>query len=298
MKILRKGESSWVDAKKNMPLNPGDKVLTEENGKAVFTYSDLSVIKMRKNTVCEPIPVKSGISGINMRFGSVFVKVNPEKMKNKNLKFQLESEKAIAGVRGTIFFYEEQLKIGLSIQKAKELLLKNMKVPTEDGRLTVVKGLVDGFNKGNGDIEILNKLETWIISPLKKSYKSKVKDKTIENLKEESDLSEKTIIVPLDKRWGKSNPSEDTSYFKRKSQEETEFVIRTTGAKKSSQKGTDLKTTFMYLASIAILLLVTFFLGSFILELFRPPLQDDRKKDKKSREWPPKTLSDDDFKKK
>lgn len=102
----------WEDITVNIVINPGSFVKTEKESEAIIAFGNVSakksaaVITLVENTVIQ-ISVslfdKSHMKAIkiNVPLGKVWSAV--EKLQDKEVKFEIETPNALAGVRGTVF---------------------------------------------------------------------------------------------------------------------------------------------------------------------------------------------------
>ncbi|MFC1745468.1 FecR domain-containing protein, partial [Candidatus Riflebacteria bacterium] len=136
--LLRTGEKKWVRAVIDSVLYAGDQIRTDEKGRAVIQYLDISIIKLKPNSLCIPLPISSGIGKIKLPFGSAYISV---KLGNRKA-FTLEGAKATAGVRGTNFQYSELARQGI-MQKILNKYPDLNNVRTHDPEVTVIDGKVE-----------------------------------------------------------------------------------------------------------------------------------------------------------
>jgi len=110
VKIMKKGETAWSDARTGMAFNEGDRVKTGEGAEAEISLENGSVMSVEENSetgldsfVCDE-ENDNYETQLNVMMGKVLADVG--KISNEKLNFEIRTPVAVTAVRGTQFMVD------------------------------------------------------------------------------------------------------------------------------------------------------------------------------------------------
>ena len=112
--VQRGGEEKWEKAGADMPVYPGDKVKTEAKSEAELILDDGSMLRIEEKTLIEIVDSKieegteEGKKSFLINLGLGKVLNNLKKLIHKESRYNIKTQTAVAGVRGTEFSVESQ----------------------------------------------------------------------------------------------------------------------------------------------------------------------------------------------
>ena len=110
VEILKEGETEWVPAVSEMPVQLKDRLKAAENSSCNLELDDGSIIFIGENTEASvemlELTAESHNSKISLWFGKIIANI----AKSKNTKMEVHSPTAIVAVRGTEFAVESKDK--------------------------------------------------------------------------------------------------------------------------------------------------------------------------------------------
>ena len=147
-KVVRKGETAWVEPKEGWSLNDGDRVRTGFPGSAVIALTDGSVLNLKENTILEITLVAQNAPGHVTVLSILTGKIKAAVAKRTaGAGFEVRSPTAVAAVKGTVFIVEmagkemnvavlEGLVALLDLKREREVLIKeNERASMRDNQL-------------------------------------------------------------------------------------------------------------------------------------------------------------------
>ncbi len=201
VKVKRAGEEKWQPAKLNMGLKMGDEVMTSIESEAEITLPNGDVVKLLENTRLKLnvliYDTSTGAQTVNFKnlLGKVISHV--KKFKEGRDLFEIRSEIAVAGVRGTIFMTkvgaDQKTVVGVVEGKVEVIA---MKIP---GRPSVIlkPGEKTTVRKGEAPTPPV-KMKASEINYIKRKLGLKIKKK--EKKKEEREIEEGKIEGKIEEK--------------------------------------------------------------------------------------------------
>ncbi|OHD53977.1 MAG: hypothetical protein A2Y33_12470 [Spirochaetes bacterium GWF1_51_8] len=172
VEVSKDGGKKWVKAAADMEVNNKDVIKTKDKASCEILIVGLGVFRIGPNTQAtldsltgkdKKVAVQSGTVGINVK-----IKLKPGET------FKVQTETAVAEVRGTIFEVEaDGEKTKTICAEGEVVMIRNVSIPASDTDLGELKDLLKVKLKANKEIEMTMQENKDLENLLKKAKKNK-----------------------------------------------------------------------------------------------------------------------------
>ncbi|NPV00658.1 MAG: FecR domain-containing protein [Brevinematales bacterium] len=178
VEISKDNGKKWIKVSADMEVQNKDIIRTKDKSSCEILIPDLGVFRVGPNTQAtldnltgkdKKVAVKSGAVGINVK-----IKLKPGET------FKVETDTAVAEVRGTIFAIEaDSEKTKATCAEGEVELLRNVNIPAGDADLAELQSMLKVKIKANKEIEMTMQENKELENLLQKAKKNMAEVKDI-----------------------------------------------------------------------------------------------------------------------
>ncbi|MCX7821551.1 MAG: FecR family protein [Brevinematales bacterium] len=153
VKVAVKENDKWTKAKAEMPLYESSMVKTGRESYCDVLMPKRGVFRILDNTLVIMNQLKSNIEEIKIKKGKGLFNIT--KKLSQGETFKVETEVAVAAVRGTQFIIDtDEKKITCRVKEGEVVLRRNVKLPAELENDEEIQSKLEVVAKANQEIEL------------------------------------------------------------------------------------------------------------------------------------------------